>query len=222
MPADLHSSPSDEHQPNDEQVWRDLLVWLLSLVKTWIYSANVTNWRGQQCEVAEEISQETAMRTFEYIRRARRNEGPPVHHIKALCRTIAHSLFVDRIRKDRRIICFSHDESNFEAYSNMHEQADAEEIALDQLIDEETIVNAASVIAGFPDKQRAAVLRDLADVTDFAAPPSLLDQALADVGIQLREYANQRTEEPGERSRHSSLLWHAYKRLKRESEGQGD
>jgi DNA-directed RNA polymerase specialized sigma24 family protein len=211
MLADFRSLEVDEYNLNDGQLWGDLLVWLLPIVKIWVYNASIANWHRQQREIAEEITQEAVMRT--YIR-TRDNESSQVVHIKAFCRRTARNCFIDRIKREKRIIHLSLEEFTSEAYLTIHEQDDPEEIALNHLILEETVINTASAIASFPDKQRAAILTDLANITEFTASPSLLEQALAEFDIQLHDYVRPHCDDPGERSRQSSLLWHAYKRLK--------
>jgi DNA-directed RNA polymerase specialized sigma24 family protein len=212
----IHSSPPDKHEPHDEQQWRDLLVWLSSLVKMWMYSAHIITWYGQESEIAADIVQETATRAFAYIQSASRNEHAPVAHLNAFCRTTAYNVFVDRIRKERRMIHLPPDNDVYAIEATMCELADPEEIALDHLMLEEVIVDAARAIVNFPGKQKAALLIDLASATDFDASPSLVERALAEEGIHLRDYVRQPLEDSDERSRHASLLWHACQRLKRE------
>ncbi len=212
----IHSFTPDRHEPDDEQKWRDLLIWLSSLVNIWTYSAHIVTWYGQESEIAAEIVQEAATRAFAYIQSASRNERAPVAHLKSFCRTTAYNVFVDRIRKERRMIHFSTNSTIAAIEAAMCELADPEEIALDHLILEEVIVDAASAIVNFPDKQKAALLIDLASATDFDASPSLVERALADKGIRLRDYVRQSSDDSGERSRHTSLLWHACQRLKKE------
>ncbi len=137
-------------------------------------------------------------------------------HPYAFCRTTAYNLFVDRIRKEKRLLHFSTDNSAYDPYTAKREQSDPEEIALDHLVLEEVIVKAARAIVRFPGKQRAALLTHLASDTDFNARPSLLERTLANEGIQLRAYVRQPSNDSGERSRQGALLWHARQRLKRE------
>lgn len=212
----IHSSTPAKHDSHDEQQWRDLLIWLSSLVNIWMYSTHVITWYGQESEIAAEIVQETATRAFAYIQSANRNEHPPVAHLKAFCRTTAYNVFVDRIRKERRMTHFSLENDISMSEAAMCELADPEEIALDHLMLEEVIVDAARAIVNFPGKQKAALLIDLASATDFDASPSLVERALADEGIHLRDYRRPSSDDSSERSRHASLLWHACQRLRRE------
>lgn len=218
MPEDgIHSSTPDKYEPDNEQEWRDLLVWLSSLVKMWTYSARIITWYGQEREIAAEIVQETATRAFAYIQSANRNEHAPVAYLKGFCRTTAYNIFIDRIRKEKRMIHLPSDNDVSTIETTTCELADPEEIALDHLMLEEVIVDAARAIVNFPGKQKAALLIDLASATDFDALPSLVERALADEGIYLRDYLRSSLNDSGERSRHASLLWHACQRLRRKS-----
>jgi DNA-directed RNA polymerase specialized sigma24 family protein len=213
MPEEnIPSSLLDEH----EQQWHDLLVWLLPLVKNWVYHAHIIRWYGQQSEIAEEIAQETVTRAFVYIQSAKRNEHAPVAHLHAFCRVTAYNIFVDRIRKERRMIHLPSDNQVYVTETVKGALSTPEEIALDHLVLEEIIVDAARAIVKFPLKQRTALLNYLASKTDFDASPSLVERALADEGIQLRDYVRPSCDDSGERSRQGALLWHARQRLKRE------
>jgi DNA-directed RNA polymerase specialized sigma24 family protein len=213
---DILSSTPDEQEANNEQEWSDLLAWLFTLVKAWVYRARILSWSGQQWEIAEEIVQETAVRAFVYIRSANRNGHAPVAHLKAFCRTTAYNVFVDRIRKEKRMIHFPRDSSVYAIEITKGAQANPEEIALDRLLLEEVIVDTARAIVRFPGKQRTALLNHLANEADLDASPSLMERALADEGIQLRDYVCPYSDDLGERSRRGALLWHARQRLKKE------
>lgn len=217
MSADFCSRAFDEQRLDDNQLWFDLLVWLLPCVRGWVYHAHLGSWSRQSGEIAEEIAQEAATRAFEYMQNARSNGGASVRHLNAFCRTIAHNIFVDRLREEKRMVHFSDNETLYEACLSGYERADPEEIALDHLMLEEVVVYAARVIASFPAKQRAALLAHLASSADFDAPPSPLERALTETGIQLRDYVRQPSRDAAEGGRQAALLWHACKRLKREA-----
>ncbi len=51
MLADFRSLGVDEYNLNDGQLWGDLLVWLLPIVKIWVYNASIANWHRQQREM---------------------------------------------------------------------------------------------------------------------------------------------------------------------------
>lgn len=216
MPTDFGSSTHRGHRPKDEQTWYDLYTYLRSLVRGWVFYAHVVIWYGQQEEIVEEIVQETVMSVFEYTLRSHRNEGPPVVYLKAFSRITAYHLFIDLIRKEKRLVPLFSGNSAYEGGIARDELPDVEELAVDHLVFEETVGLAAELITRFPNKQREALLRDLADAAAFAETPSLLERKLAEQGIQLRNYAGQQSDDSQERSRQTSLRWHGYKRLRRE------
>lgn len=207
-------------QPIDEQTWFDLYLWLLPIVEKWVYCADVTTWYGQQRETAEDIVQEAVTRTYRYSQRAERGEVPTIASLKSLTRTIAQNYFRDRRKKDWCLLPPPSYETAWETSraNPSRELLDPSEIAVDQLILNATITDAARLLVKFPPRQRDVLLTDLANITDFNEQPSLLEQTLIEEGIQLRDYCHPLPSEPLARNRHAALLCIAYKRLRREVE----
>jgi hypothetical protein len=205
-------------QPIDEQTWFDLYSWLLPIVEKWVYCANVATWHGQQRETAEDIVQEAVARTFRYSQRAQRGEVPTIASLKSLTRTIAQNYFRDKRKKDWCLLSPPPYETAWETSkaSLSRERLDPSEIAVDQLILNATITDAARLMVKFPRRQRDVLLTDLANIADFGEQPSPLEQALFEEGIQLRDYCHPLPSEPLARNRHAALLCIAYKRLRRE------
>ena len=202
----------------DEQTWNDLFTWLLPVVEKWVMYADVSCWRGQQKEVAEDIAQEALLRTFKYTQRASQGEVQPVVSLKSLCKVIAQNYFRDRRRKDQVLVRpFQNEESDQLSFASQN-MVDPAEIALDHLIFCTTIVMAAQVVAHFPLQQRTALLTDLANISDFNAPPTLLEQSLSLEGIRLRDYHRPLPTEPAQRGLFAALLCIAYKRLRKNVE----
>jgi DNA-directed RNA polymerase specialized sigma24 family protein len=214
MAAHFCSPAPGEHEPDGELIWSRLRMWLLPHVVAWTYSSHVVIWYGQQWDIAEEIVQEAIMRTFECVQRAMRNEGPPVICPEAFCYKIAQHLFLDRLRKEQRLMHFVFSNDAGRTCAIKDEQANAAELAVDHLSNVETIINAVRSIVRFPDKQREAMLIAMANAIDLDMSPSFLEQALAEYGTQLSDYVRPRSNDPTERGRHSALLWNARKRLK--------
>ena len=71
----------------------------------------------------------------------------------------------------------------------------------------------AHEIARFPDKQRKALLIDLANRMCFDTPPTSLQKAFLEEGIQLQQYQQPLPADPQERGRHVSILSYAYRRV---------
>jgi DNA-directed RNA polymerase specialized sigma24 family protein len=209
--TDLTLSP---HSQASEQLWLDLSSWLFPVVHMWVCCSGIRSWRGQYKEIAEEIVQETAMRTFKYTQRAERGEVPPVISLKSLSKVIALNHFRDRCKKDCRLIHSEEEEFLHERVLSQHEASDPSQIACDQLVSHATLLTAAQVVANFPRRQRLALLTDLANNTDLDAQPTPLEIAFSAVGVQLRDYHRPLPDDQTERGKHSALLCIAYKRLR--------
>jgi hypothetical protein len=67
--------------------------------------------------------------------------------------------------------------------------------------------------AAFPDKQRRAILTDIAIRMHFGRRQTPLQQAFLEAGIDLREYRQALPSNPRERIRHAALVSYAYKRV---------
>ena len=200
---------------DDEQTWNDLFTWLLSRVEKWVLYADVSCWNGQQKEVSEDIVQEALLRTFNYTQRASRGEVQPVVSLKSLSKVIAQNYFRDRRRKDQLLVRPFQNEDADQFSFSAHDIVDPAEIALDHLIFCSAIVMAAQVVAQFPQQQRTALLTDLANISDFNAPPTLLEKSLSTEGIHLRDYHRSLPTEPVQRGRFAAHLCIAYKRLRK-------
>ena len=209
---------SEESVLNEEQQWCDLYAWLLPLVEMWVYYADVPSWQGQQKDIAEDIAQEALFRTFRYSQRADQGEVRAIDSLKSLSRTIAQNYFRDRRKKDRCLVRPNPDHPLYEASSFLEEVVDPSQIAVDRMMLSAVIVAAARTVTKFPQGQRNALLTDLANTADFAEPPGLLEQALSEEGISLRDYSQPISQEHGSRNRHAALLCIAYKRLRKEIE----
>ncbi|GCE25946.1 hypothetical protein KDA_14300 [Dictyobacter alpinus] len=200
----------------DGQAWYDLYNWLLPLVEIWVRDSRVSSWYGQQREIAEDIAHEAVMRTFRYHQREDRG---PIGSLKALSRVIALNYFRDWRKKDWCLVRPTQDDNehqSFDANISVSDVVDAAQIALDHLMLDSIIVTVAQVVARFPRGQKVALLTDLANMSDLDGEPSLLEQALSDVGLQLSDYKRPRPEDPTIRGRDAALRSIAYKRLKHE------
>ncbi|GLV57620.1 hypothetical protein KDH_44560 [Dictyobacter sp. S3.2.2.5] len=219
MATDATSTHQGSYDMADGQVWYDLYNWLLPLVEMWVRDSRVSSWYGQHREIAEDIAHEAVVRTFRYQQRAARGEMSPIGSIKALSRVIARNYFRDWRKKDWCLVrptLNENDQQILDVTAGPHEIVDASQIALDRLMLDSIIVSVARVVAGFPRGQKVALLTDLANMSDLDGEPSLLEQALQDVGLQLSEYRRPRSEDPTIRGRDAALRSIAYKRLKQQ------
>ncbi|HTI14086.1 MAG TPA: hypothetical protein VL461_05860 [Dictyobacter sp.] len=203
----------------DEKTWSDLYNWLLPLVEMWVRDSRVSSWCGQHKEIAEDIVHEAVVRTFRYYVRSHRGEMPPIGSLKALSRVIARNYFRDWRKKDWCLVRpaqETNEDQVYESHIASQDVVDASEIALDHLMLDAIIVTVARVVARFPRGQKNALLTDLANITDADGEPTLLEQALSDVGVHLSDYRRPRSADPSERGRDAALRSIAYKRLKHE------
>jgi len=219
MLTDATVAHVDEPEIVDEQTWYDLYIWLFPLVEIWVRDSRVLSWYGQHKEIAEDIAHEAVMRAFRYYQRSYRGELPPIGSLKALSRVIARNHFRDWRKKDWCLVrptLYDTEYRTYDSSSLTDEVADASQIALDRLILDSIIVTVAQVVARFPPGQKAALLTDLANLSDLDGESTRLERAFSDVGVRLSDYKRPRSEDPSARGRDAALRSIAYKRLKHE------
>jgi len=116
-------------------------------------------------------------------------------------------------RKDQRLTRLSLDEQMFVRQVVMPNRSEVSEIALDNLFREWLYIKVSQDIVKFPEKQRRALLVDLANMMHFDEEPTLLQQAFLEQKIRLQDYQQSLPMNYVERSRHASLLSVALKRV---------
>jgi DNA-directed RNA polymerase specialized sigma24 family protein len=198
---------------SSESTWRELYPSLRALAKHFVYAFHVPCWHGQEEEMVEDIIQETARRIIERFRRTEQGELAPVHSLEHMIWAIACHYCVDMNRRDRRLVRMPSNDCPLDKYTAIDDEADLTEKATENASREELFILLAHEIAEFPAKQRRALLIDLANLMCFDEEPTPLQAAFLAVGIDLREYQLPLPDNPVERSQHSSLLYHAYKRV---------
>ncbi len=203
---------SDSLDLDSEVSWSDLYTSLRALARYLVYSFNISSWRGQEEDLTEDIVQETIRRIIERVLKAECGEAGPIHSPKHMMMTIAQNYCKDLRRSDRRLLHMPHDYA-LEILVDVDEQPNTLDAATESVYQEKLFVLLAHEIANFPDKQRKALLIDLANRMCFDTRPTPLQSALLEVGIQLRQYQQPLPANPKERSRHISLLSYAYRRL---------
>ncbi len=193
--------------------WENQARVLRCLVRGWVYSTHVPLWLGAKEDVVSDIVQEAICRTLERLRKAERQEAAPVNYPDCLSRTIAYHLFIDFMRKDTRLIPLSQltRSSDDEVYE--FELADSSEEMSERVFQESLFNELATEIVNFPNKQKFALLVDLANHTNFASNEAMLRKAFLKVGIRLEDYLGLQPENGIERSRFASLLSISYKRV---------
>jgi len=168
---------------------------------------------GAKEDVVSDIVQEAICRTLERLRKAERQEAAPVNYPDCLSKTIAYHLFVDFMRKDTRLIPLSQmtRSSDDEVYE--FELADSSEEMSEKVFQESLFNELATEIINFPNKQKFALLVDLANHTNFSTNEAMVRKAFLKVGVRLEDYLGWQPENSIDRSRFASLLSISYKRV---------
>jgi DNA-directed RNA polymerase specialized sigma24 family protein len=200
-----------------EQSWSRLYDFLRPTVTFFVCMYAVSTWYGQENDLVEDVLQETAIRIYRQVQLAQSSDATPILHLESFCKTIARNYCRDLRRKEKRLEHFPEGDYSFETYIFEEVKDDPVEAIFETLFARPVIFASATLIASFPEKQRQALLIDLAQKNDFdALTPSLLEEALASVNINLRAYRDKQPGEQADKARHSSLVSIAYKRLRNE------
>ena len=204
---------SDSLDLDSELGWSDLYTSLRALARYLVYSFNVSSWQGQEEDLIEDIVQETIRRIIERVLRAECGEASPIHSPKPMMMTIARNYCKDLRRSERKFSRRLPQDYSPETFGSVDEQAHTLDAVTENVYQELLFMLIAHEIANFPDKQRQALLIDLANRMCFDTGPTPLQKAFLEAGIQLQQYQQPLPVSPQERSRHASLLSYAYKRL---------
>jgi len=199
----------------DEQsydaLWLPLYLLLLPLAKSWVYSAHINSWYGQENDIAWDIVLVAIQRTYEYNLKAQ-DENIPIGSFQRLSIRIAKNYFQDLRRKDSRLLPLNRDDCSQVVYM-IHDDVNVSETILDRVYEEWLFEEIAKEIASYPIKLRTAMLIDIARRMEFNVQPTPLQAAFLKVGIQLRDFENLLPQDPIMRSRHSSLVSLGYRKL---------
>ena len=217
MDTCIHCPEVSDIDLQNDALWDPLYLLLLSLVKGWVYNANVPVWSGQETDVAWDIVLSAIRKTFEYALNAQQN-GITIASLKRLSIVIARNQFQDFRRKDYRLMHVDRDSSSSSTQTLIYyDEDDLSELVLERLYEAWLFSEVAKEIAMFPLKMRQAVLIDLAwrleQYGDFYGDPTPLRQAFLDEGIHLEEFLDLLPTDPAARARHSSLVSLGYKRI---------
>jgi DNA-directed RNA polymerase specialized sigma24 family protein len=190
--------------------WHDIYNTLRPIAKYIVYSYRAPAWRGQENDIAEDVTQETVRKLFEYEQKVKRGESVPIHALVPMMRVIAQNYSRDMLRHDNRVTRM---DANDVVVPSSHEEINVEECATENAYNEMLFREMARAIASFPSKQRHALLIDVAAHMSFEQQPTPLQRAFSNAGIQLQMYQNMSPVTSAEHNRHTSLLAHAYKRV---------
>jgi DNA-directed RNA polymerase specialized sigma24 family protein len=205
----------EELSDGSEQSWSQLYASLRSPVTMYVHMYAAPTWIEQRYDLIEDIIQEIAMRMFRQTQLNDTNEGTTIRNIESFCHIMVRNYCRDLWRKEKRVSFFPKDTYAFDASIIAYDLSeDPLEATLDDLTTNSVLVETARIIADFPERQRTALLIDLARYNDFGNEPTLLEKVLARVGISLRAYRGALPQNPVERGRHNASLSYAYKRLR--------
>lgn len=196
-----------------DSTWQKISLLLRPLIKRWVYRSRVPSWKGQELDVVEDILQESLFRIFKYAKKAECSEVPPIELLERISIVIAHNCCKDMRRKDQRLTRFLPGEQTFGRQVVMSTVSDASEIAINNLFREWLYIKLSQDIVKFPEKQRRALLVDLANLMHFDEEPTPLQQAFLKQKIRLQDYQQSLPINSVERTRHASLLSLALKRV---------
>lgn len=206
-------SRREEFDPTGEDTWKQLYSLLESLARCFVYSSHVPTWKGQEQDIIADITQETARRIIEHSQKAARSEVPPIQNLKHMLFAVARNYCVDLYRHDHRFVRLQQRDAVLRASLDPKDQVDPAEEGLENVYLEMLFRNVAREVAAFPDKQRRAILIDMATRMHFGGRRTPLQRAFLECGIDLREYRQALPSNPRERSRHVALANYSYKRV---------
>jgi DNA-directed RNA polymerase specialized sigma24 family protein len=206
-------SDVEEFDLNKDSTWKKLYPLLESLAQYFVYSSNIPSWQGQEVDIIDDIVQETVRRIIERSQKADRGEAAPIQSLKSMLFAVAHNYCKDLRRRDRRLLRVQPQDAPFQGYLDRRNQVNLEEAGVENVYQEELFKLVACEVSAFPNKQRQAILIDLANRMHFSKRPTPLQQAFLDADIDLREYKRALRSTPQERSRHAALVNYAYKRV---------
>ena len=198
-----------------DQDWENLYPLLHARVARWVCTSRIPLW-AHQCRnaIVEDIVQEALLKTFVYAQRAARGEVRLIDSLEKISAATAYHCYVDALRRDRNMVPLIQDAQEPIEYAITNVDVDPSELAIDNIHYELIFIQAARWIVNFPDKQRTALLTDLANrmfFDPFQATP--LQKALASVGIDMRDYNKPLSYDKKARAKHAAHLSLALKRL---------
>jgi DNA-directed RNA polymerase specialized sigma24 family protein len=198
---------------NSESICTDLYLSLYSFVRSLVYSFHVPCWKGQEEDIVEDIVQETFRRVLERNRKSGRGEADPIFSLKHMMMVVASNYTKDLRRHDSRLLRIESQEAILPGQEGKSEQQRPLDLICESIDQELLLIQVAHEIARFPEKQRTALLIDLANRMCFDTYPTPLQKAFLQAGIELEQYRQPLPANARERNQHISLLYHAYKRV---------
>lgn len=195
---------------HNESFWKNLYEKLRKPVTSFVHRYKISLWIGQEDDIIDDIIQETVMRLHKRFLTAP-DEVHSIQNMEAFACIIAQHYCLDLRRKEKRLSRLPQEGNEVEMCA-YHSDDELTQL-LDAMTRQSILIDAARIIINIPNKQRRAMLVDLARLNDFAETPTPIEQAFAEVGIQLGEYRHLLPQSQPERSRHNALISLGYRRL---------
>lgn len=197
-----------------EEDWGNLYLALKPRIANWVYTSRVPTWTRQRDSIIEDLVQETLLKTIVYAKRTASGIVRLIDSLENISVTIAYHCFTDLRRQDLRVLPLRQDQSEATECEVREGDEDPSEQTIDNIQYELLFIQAARWIVHLPEKQRTALLIDLANRM-YIDPlqPTPLQEALASVGIAIRDYQKPLPHDRQARARHAAHLSLAYKRL---------
>lgn len=197
-----------------ETLWADLYFLLRPLVNRWVYTSGVSCWLRQADDIAEDIVQEALYRLLKYMKKVEEGKAAPIGNVEHMITVIAHNCCRDWMRRDGRLEHFPTDDILSLEHVVESTVVDPSEIALDTVFQSWLFIRVSNLVKkSIPEKQRIALLRDLAQRMHFGKTPTPLQKAFADKGMALRAYQGWQGKNKRERSQHAANLSISYKKI---------
>ena len=200
--------------PSNDQEWHILDKILLTYIKNCLYTYHIIHWLGAEPELADDVLQETYLRVLRFARTADNAHAIAINNFEAFCKTTAIRYILDMYRKDKRLVGSLDDDHFSASHATISISEDPAELVLADMSLYSSMLTFSQIVKRFPEKQRTAILIDLARNTDFDEDnPRPLVRAMRTIGIQLHHYRLALPRDPVLRSRHNALVCLAYQRL---------
>ncbi|GHO94482.1 hypothetical protein KSF_045300 [Reticulibacter mediterranei] len=196
---------------HNECFWKDLYDKLRKPVTTFVHRYKVSSWIGQEDDIINDIVQETVVRLHKKFLTSP-DEVFSIQNMEAFSYTVALRYCLDLRRKEKRLTRLPQEGNEVEMYAFNIDDELAK--TLEAIGIQSILTDAARIIMDIPNKQRRALLTDLARYNDFTDTPSAIELAFAKAGIQLEEYRHLLPHNQLERSRYNALVSLGYRRLR--------
>lgn len=197
-----------------EEEWENLIPLLRVSVAHWVCTSCRLSWTRQRHDIIEDIVGEAMVKLVAYAQKAELGTVREIDSLEKIAAVTAYHCYVDAFRRDEKIVHLLQDTQEQWEYVISGVDVDPSELAIDNIHSELIFIQVAHWIVKFPDKQRTALLIDLANrmfLDPYESTP--LQEALSLVGIDMHNYQKPLPGDRQERANHAAHLSLAYKRL---------